>query len=278
MIIITYHIEIVNMSLDDEKSDLLILITEDHKEINYSIKKFSKISKLFKEQINCESFNKFSNKKFNGSIEYLVATKYKLIDWILNIYYVSDHFDNLADLHKYRTHEIDLLNKLILLDIYSYGCYMNMVQLKYHIEKYFCNEMVDYFVPNIIEPQKTCFRFRFINNKLRENSYYNFYPMDYNKNDISIYVFNKNIFYTFRKYMKSTIIKDEIKNKIIENIFIKCKKNNEMYYKTKIIYCSILEYLNKISKRLNLGDNDDDEDNEFVNDNDEYNNEYSDAI
>src|SRR5688572_11007836 len=138
-------------SLDNEKSDSLMLTTIDNKQINYSIKKFSKISKLFVKQINCTSFDKFSNKKEDGSIDYKLFTDSKIINWILDIYYVDDYFDNKNELLNYRKYEIENLDKLLLLDIYFYCHSMEIIQIQYDIEKYLCNEIVNYFVPNMIE-------------------------------------------------------------------------------------------------------------------------------
>jgi len=132
---------------DNKKSDQLILIIDDHKEIKYSIKKFSKMSKLFDDQINCESFNKFGNVKEDGSIEYSLPFDYKIVKFIIDEYYVENYFDTYADFIEYKKHKLDIIDKKFMVDIYMFSIYMNMIQLKFEMEQYILGKYMYHIWP-----------------------------------------------------------------------------------------------------------------------------------
>src|SRR5688572_1767339 len=130
------------VSLDDEKLSL-ILVSNDKKEFKYNYNKFMRISKLFKDQVTCDTFHEFGNIK-DKIINYSLPFSNKLIDWILNEYYVDEHFDTFSDYIIYKKYKLDIINTKFLVDIYMFSFYMNCIQLKFEIEQYLLTDYVEY--------------------------------------------------------------------------------------------------------------------------------------
>jgi len=199
----------MSIDIDDEKKiDQLILITNDNKRIIYSIKKFAKISKVFDEHINCESFNKFSNKKDNNSIEYILFTNYKLINWILDEYYVGNYFNVNSDYLEYKASLLSSLEKIFLIDIYIFSVYMKIIQLKFDIERYILKKYIKHLFVDMFDATTfkndifrnelnfACINFDYLIKNIRSDKLL-IYKI---KQTIYLYYNNRNDIISIRKY------------------------------------------------------------------------------
>src|SRR5688572_7924394 len=117
------------------------LITNDNKIIKCQIKYFSCISKIFDDDI--------KNKIKDAPIEnYQININYKILNWVLNKYYVDKYFNDCKKLQLYRDSLFNDTNKITLIDIYIFTIDMNIIQLKYDLEIYITNNMISYFMPD----------------------------------------------------------------------------------------------------------------------------------
>jgi len=204
----------------------ICLITKDNQIIEYQINKLSSISKVFDDNIKNKTSNLFHKSEKNKEYDlanvkyysYPINVEYKILDWILNKYYVDKYFYDHKKLRSYIDTLLNNTNKILLIDIYMFSIDMNILQLKFDLECYMLNDMITYFMPNTFEQKK-------IDLVYGEDEEYSDskepYLYIYNKNEEYEYVINniEEIYKTYEHLIKNVKMEKKIINKIHEKIF-----------------------------------------------------------
>lgn len=147
------------------KQDLL-LITNDTDEKNdgiittmkYDIRMFSLISNIFDQHINCESFDRFCNKKDDGTIEYKVYTDYDTLNWVLYIYFDIKQDNKVSNNDMYSL--LIKLDWLKFLKVYKFAYEMEINSIMNNVDKYLKEsgylKLIEFIIPKIKITEYCC--------------------------------------------------------------------------------------------------------------------------